>query len=155
MDVVSMAEPSSVSDGRRKTGAGKGRPAGMAILDPEIRRIGLEPPVREGLRHADDLGDHAIAVARVRRHALRRLLSADVVGLVVAAIAGPLLALAIIGRFGMRGVFASAAVPGALCVLVAWIGIREVRKQVERRAPSPVQVCLGTTHPPAAQHSHI
>jgi MFS family permease len=55
------------------------------------------------------------------------------------AIAGPLLALAIIGRFGMRGVFASAAIPGALCVLVAWIGIREVRKQVERRAPSPVQ----------------
>jgi MFS family permease len=52
------------------------------------------------------------------------------------AIAGPLLALAIIGRFGMRGVFASAAIPGALCVLVAWIGIREVRKQVERRAPS-------------------
>jgi MFS family permease len=55
------------------------------------------------------------------------------------ALAGPLLALAIIGRFGMRGVFASAAIPGALSVLVAWIGIREVRKQVERRAPSPVQ----------------
>jgi MFS family permease len=55
------------------------------------------------------------------------------------AIAGPLLALAIIGRYGMRGVFASAAIPGALCVLVAWIGIREVHKQVERRAPSPVQ----------------
>ena len=44
------------------------------------------------------------------------------------AIAGPLLALAIIGRFGMRGVFASAAVPGALCVIVAWAGIREVRR---------------------------
>ena len=44
------------------------------------------------------------------------------------AISGPLLALAIIGRFGMRGVFASAAIPGALCVLVAWIGIREVRR---------------------------
>lgn len=28
------------------------------------------------------------------------------------AIAGPLLALAVIGRFGMRGVFASAAIPG-------------------------------------------
>jgi MFS family permease len=55
------------------------------------------------------------------------------------AIAGPLLALAIIGRFGMRGVFASAAIPGALCVVVAWIGIREVRKQVERRASPPVQ----------------
>src|ERR1035438_5509939 len=95
VDVVSMAEPSSVSDGRRKSFAGKIRPAGIEIFDPEIRRIGLEPPVREGLRHADDLGDHAIAVARVRRHALRRLLSADVVGLVVAAIAGPLLVSAV------------------------------------------------------------
>jgi MFS family permease len=44
------------------------------------------------------------------------------------AIAGPLLALAIIGRFGMRGVFAAAAIPGALCVIVAWIGIQEVRR---------------------------
>jgi MFS family permease len=44
------------------------------------------------------------------------------------AIAGPLLALAVIGRFGMRGVFASAAIPGALCVIVAWIGIREVHR---------------------------
>jgi len=46
----------------------------------------------------------------------------------------------------MRGVFASAAIPGALCVVVAWIGIREVRKQVERRASTPVQV----EHSPAA-----
>jgi MFS family permease len=44
------------------------------------------------------------------------------------AIAGPLLALALIGHFGMRGVFKFAAVPGALCILVAWLGIREVRK---------------------------
>src|ERR1039458_2317060 len=44
------------------------------------------------------------------------------------AIAGPLLALAVIGRFGMRGVFASAAVPGALCVIVASLGIREVHR---------------------------
>jgi MFS family permease len=56
------------------------------------------------------------------------------------AIAGPLLALAVIGRFGMRGVFASAAIPGALCVIVAWIGIREVHKQLERRASSPASV---------------
>jgi MFS family permease len=59
------------------------------------------------------------------------------------AIAGPLLALAVIGRFGMRGVFASAAVPGALCVIVAWAGIREVHRVgsssvVEQRASSPV-----------------
>jgi len=45
------------------------------------------------------------------------------------AIAGPLLALAIIGRFGMRGVFASAAIPGTLCVIVAWVGIREVHRR--------------------------
>ncbi len=44
------------------------------------------------------------------------------------AIAGPLLALAVIGRFGMRGVFASAAIPGTLCVIVAWVGIREVHR---------------------------
>jgi len=55
------------------------------------------------------------------------------------AIAGPLLALAVIGRFGMRGVFASAAIPGVLCVMVAWVGIHEVHKQVERRMPSPVR----------------
>jgi MFS family permease len=48
------------------------------------------------------------------------------------AIVGPLLALAVIGRFGMRGVFAWAAIPGALCVIVAWLGIRE--QFVERRA---------------------
>ncbi len=45
------------------------------------------------------------------------------------AIAGPLIALLVIGRYGMRGVFAWAAVPGALCILVAWIGIQEVRKK--------------------------
>ncbi|MGB9205932.1 MAG: MFS transporter [Terriglobales bacterium] len=59
------------------------------------------------------------------------------------AIAGPLLALAVIGRFGMRGVFAWAAVPGALCVIVAWMGIREVRQQAEKRVPTPVPVGRG------------
>src|SRR6202167_358433 len=39
------------------------------------------------------------------------------------AIAGPLLALALIGHYGMRGVVAWAAVPGALCILVVWFGI--------------------------------
>jgi MFS family permease len=61
------------------------------------------------------------------------------------AIAGPLLALAVIGRFGMRGVFASAAIPGALCVLVAWVGIREVHRRggsgaeagVKSKVPQP------------------
>src|SRR5580704_3327230 len=58
------------------------------------------------------------------------------------AIAGPLIALAVIGRFGMRGVFAAAAVPGALCVIVAWAGIREVHrvKSTTARAPSTAHV---------------
>lgn len=44
------------------------------------------------------------------------------------AIAGPLLALALLGRYGIRSVFLAAAVPGALCVLVALFGIREKRR---------------------------
>jgi MFS family permease len=44
------------------------------------------------------------------------------------AIVGPLAALALIGHFGMRGVFWAAAVPGTLCILVAWLGIRETHR---------------------------
>jgi MFS family permease len=44
------------------------------------------------------------------------------------AIAGPLVALALLARFGIRSVFWAAAVPGALCVLVALFGIRETRR---------------------------
>ena len=55
------------------------------------------------------------------------------------AIAGPLAALVLLARFGIRSVFWAAAVPGALCVLVALFGIRETRSsQVsqDRRDPS-------------------
>ena len=44
------------------------------------------------------------------------------------AIAGPLIALAMLSRYGIRSVFWAAAVPGALCVLVAWAGIREIKR---------------------------
>lgn len=50
------------------------------------------------------------------------------------AIAGPLLALAIVGMFGMRGVFWAAAVPGLLCVLVVTLWVREP----QRRLPAEV-----------------
>src|SRR5258708_37735595 len=43
------------------------------------------------------------------------------------AIAGPLAALVLLARYGIRGVFWAAAVPGALCVMVALFGIRETR----------------------------
>src|ERR1700722_3982610 len=44
------------------------------------------------------------------------------------AIAGPLIALVILSRFGIRSVFWAASVPGALCVVAACAGIREVRR---------------------------
>jgi len=43
------------------------------------------------------------------------------------AIAGPLAALVLLARYGIRSVFWSAAIPGALSVLVAILGIRETR----------------------------
>jgi MFS family permease len=43
------------------------------------------------------------------------------------AIAGPLAALVLLSRFGIRNVFLAAAVPGALAVLVAMFGVREIR----------------------------
>jgi MFS family permease len=45
------------------------------------------------------------------------------------AIAGPLAALVLLSRYGMRGVFWAAAVPGALCVMVALFGIRETKRR--------------------------
>jgi MFS family permease len=45
------------------------------------------------------------------------------------AIAGPLIALLMLSHFGIRTVFLAAAVPGGLCVLVAWAGIRDVTKR--------------------------
>ena len=63
------------------------------------------------------------------------------------AIAGPLAALVLLSRFGIRSVFWAAAIPGALCVLVALFGIRETKrrppdqfdaKAVSKSAPSPV-----------------
>src|SRR5271167_2684497 len=44
------------------------------------------------------------------------------------AIAGPLVALVLLGRFGISSVFWAAAIPVALCVLVAVVGIRERRR---------------------------
>ena len=41
------------------------------------------------------------------------------------AIAGPLIALILLSRYGSRAIFWAAGVPGLLCVLVAWLGIHE------------------------------
>ncbi len=52
------------------------------------------------------------------------------------AIAGPLIALMMLSRFGIRSVFWAAAVPGALCVVAAWAGIREVRRPGSNSSPA-------------------
>jgi MFS family permease len=44
------------------------------------------------------------------------------------AIAGPLLALWLLSRYSMRGVFWAAAIPGALSIVVAFFGIRETKR---------------------------
>src|SRR5258708_32648164 len=42
--------------------------------------------------------------------------------------AGPLVALVLLAHYGIRSVFWAAAIPGALCVMVALFGIRETKK---------------------------
>jgi MFS family permease len=44
------------------------------------------------------------------------------------AIAGPLAALILLSHFGIHSVFWAAAIPGAVCVLVALVGIRETKR---------------------------
>jgi MFS family permease len=51
------------------------------------------------------------------------------------AIVGPLAALVLLSRCGIRSVFWAAAIPGALCVLVAQLGIRETSRAVPGRQP--------------------
>jgi MFS family permease len=70
------------------------------------------------------------------------------------AIAGPLLALALLSRYGVRTIFLAAAVPGALSVLVAILGIRETNHQEsasetktvqEKKTPAPPSAALSTS----------
>ena len=58
------------------------------------------------------------------------------------AIAGPLAALLLLARYGIRGVFWAAAVPGALCVTVALFGIRETSTGGQRTSIRSVQATL-------------
>ena len=51
------------------------------------------------------------------------------------AIAGPLLALWILRSHGLRSVFWAALIPGGVCILVALLGIREVRRKPTHHTP--------------------
>jgi MFS family permease len=69
------------------------------------------------------------------------------------AIAGPLAALVLLARSGIRSVFWAAAVPGVLCVLVALFGIRETGRRTssgdETRTAKPSHgAALASDGPP-------
>jgi exopolysaccharide biosynthesis polyprenyl glycosylphosphotransferase len=94
----------------------------MAIREDEVERLFERRPdalvVTSGNGMSIDLGDHAGAVAKVRRHVLRRLLVADVIGLAAAACLGPLLVSVVsknpdsaAGRTGAVVVFDLAVIP--------------------------------------------
>ena len=71
------------------------------------------------------------------------------------AIAGPLAALVLLARFGMRAVFWAAAVPGALCVLVALFGIRETGAPARRNDAAPQNEFEKTSNPGEAGNSLV
>ena len=63
------------------------------------------------------------------------------------AIAGPLFALFLLSRFGIRTVFWAAAIPGALCVLVALLGIRETKRSGEEDAATRTAAAVSSSGP--------
>jgi MFS family permease len=67
------------------------------------------------------------------------------------AIAGPLIAFTLLSRYGMRTVFWAAAVPGALCVLVALFGIREKRRAAAVLAGPTIQKLIATPRSPSGE----
>ena len=101
---------------------------------PQILLIRFTDRVAKGMRGAPRDVMVAESVPKGRLGAAYGLIqSMDSAG----AIAGPLAALALLARFGIRSVFWTAAVPGALCVLVALVGIRETaRRQTKPDAAS-------------------
>src|SRR5580698_10578485 len=98
---------------------------------PQILLIRFTDRLAKGMRGAPRDVMVAESVPKARLGAAYGLIqSMDSAG----AIAGPLVALFLLARFGIRSVFWAAAVPGALCVLVALFGIRETKRPREKKA---------------------
>ena len=125
------------------TGTGRGRPAGMAILDPELHlRQQVVEEQRPSARGRSVPADRRSGVvARVRRHTLRRLLLADVIGLAFAAFLGPLVVSAIssnpdsaAGRSGHVYLFDLSMIP----VFIAVFGCYGLYRGTTRRISSSV-----------------
>ncbi|MGA9304886.1 MAG: MFS transporter [Candidatus Sulfotelmatobacter sp.] len=119
----------------------------MVTAWPQILLIRFTDRLAKGLRGAPRDVMVAEAVPKERLGAAYGLIqSMDSAG----AIAGPLVALILLGRFGIRSVFWAAAVPGALCVLVALLGIQEKRRAVPRGQPRAAVATLQMLEPDAA-----
>jgi MFS family permease len=67
------------------------------------------------------------------------------------AIAGPLVALALLSRSGIRSVFWAAAVPGALAILVSIFGIRETKRSMPGNGDLKSANQTGGTNPHVSQ----
>jgi MFS family permease len=92
---------------------------------PQILLIRFTDRLAKGVRGAPRDVMVAESVPKERLGAAYGLIqSMDSAG----AIAGPLIALVLLAHYGIRSVFWAAAVPGALCMLVALLGIREKRR---------------------------
>jgi MFS family permease len=102
---------------------------------PQILLIRFADRLAKGVRGAPRDVMVAESVAKNRLGAAYGLIqSMDSAG----AIAGPLAALLLLSRHGIRTVFWAAAVPGALCVVVALLGIRETGRRISGSAESSV-----------------
>jgi len=97
----------------------------MVTAWPQILAVRFADRLAKGVRGAPRDVMVAESVASNRLGAAYGLIqSMDSAG----AIAGPLAALVLLARCGIRAVFWAAAFPGALSVLVALVGIRETRR---------------------------
>jgi MFS family permease len=111
----------------------------MVTAWPQVLLIRFTDRLAKGVRGAPRDVMVAESVPKERLGAAYGLIqSMDSAG----AIAGPLIALVLLGRFGIRSVFWAAAVPGALCVLVAVVGIREKRRAAPTLAKSELRAAL-------------
>jgi MFS family permease len=63
------------------------------------------------------------------------------------AVLGPLIALLLLPHYGLRTVFLAAAVPGFLCFVIAFLGIRENQKSVEKLKEARAQTKANKTKP--------
>ncbi len=98
---------------------------------PQILAIRFADRLAKGIRGAPRDVMVAESVPKNRLGAAYGLIqSMDSAG----AIAGPLAALFLLARFGVRSVFWAAAAPGALCVMIALLGIRETKRHPKKIA---------------------